>query len=86
MTYKNTLDDLFIWLRGDICRMDGLLKAIALDPSRFIRDGTLWLNEKAILCRMCPDCMEGLVTNGLDFYHIGKMRCPKCGLEFEYFG
>ncbi len=85
MTYKKTLDDLFIWLHGDICRMDELLKAIALDPTRFIRDGTQWLNEKVISCRICPECLADLVTDGLDFDHIGKMKCPECGRKFEYF-
>jgi len=74
-------------MHGDIARTNELIESIGLDPNRFVSEAKGFINKKAIVCRVCPECMNGLVyKRGLSEKHIVIMICPNCGKEFEYFG
>ena len=83
--FKKNYDDLFIWLHGDIRRMNELQKTIGVDPLRYACYMKEWVNQKSILCRVCPDCMSDLTFLPPTVEHLVTMVCPHCKREFDYF-
>jgi len=83
--FTNSYDSLFIWLHGDIHRMDALRKIIGSDPLRYASEMKEWIDQKSILCRVCPDCMNDLKFLPPTVEHLVTMICPKCKREFDYF-
>lgn len=83
--FTNSYDNLFIWLHGDIRRMNAIQKVIGSDPLRYANEMKEWVDKKSILCRVCPDCMADLKFLPLNIEHLVTMICPKCKREFDYF-
>ena len=83
--YKNFIDMLFIRFRSDIEMMDMLQQTIGLAPDAFLEELREWTHKKYISLRICPDCKQKMCFDNPSVEHIVTLKCPYCGLTYNYF-